>query len=118
MFTLLKQFGDNVIAAFQTFWNWIAGGIYDLIVWAYAGLVEYLTIWAIKSQIWMVTFAWDIGKQVLLDLGVASRLESAWGVLPPGVAGLLSALNVPQAIAILLTALTARVAMRFIPGLK
>jgi hypothetical protein len=118
MFNLLKQFGDNVIAAFQSFWNWITGGIYDLIVWAYSGLVEHLTIWAIKFQIMSAVFAWDVGKQVLIDLGVSARLQTAWNVLPSGVAGLLAVLNVPQAIAIILTALAARIAMRFIPGLK
>lgn len=118
MFELLKRLGNNIVAAFQAVFDWLTGGIYDFVVWAYAGLVEFLTIWAIKSEIWFITFAWDIGKQVLLDLGVASRLQSAWGVLPSGLSGFLSALHVPEAIAILLTALTARVAMRFIPGFK
>ena len=118
MFALLKQFADNVIAAFQSFWNWISNGLYDFMTWAFAGFVEYSVISAIKLQIWVVGFAWDVAKQILVDLGFASHLGTAWAALPSGVSGLLAELKVPQAVTLLITALVARVALRLIPGFK
>jgi hypothetical protein len=115
MIDLLKKLFDSVSNFFTALWDWLWDGLYDLIVWAFAGLVEYLTLASIEFAIWAVGFAWDVAKQILQDLNFSSYLASAWSALPPEASGILTLLKIPEVLTILASAVVTKYVLRFIP---
>jgi hypothetical protein len=115
MIDAIKKLLDSVTNFFTALWDWLWDGLYDFAVWAFAGLVEYLTLASIEFAIWAVGFAWDVAKQILQDLNFSAYLASAWGALPGNVAGLLTICRVPEVLTILASAVVTKYVLRFIP---
>lgn len=116
MVTVLVNLYNSVVGALQALWDWITTGIYDFMVWVFTAFFEWWLLKLIVFKTWAIAFAWDVAKQVLVDLGFSDRLNAAWGGLSSGVGGFLAALSFPQALTILVTALVTRLALRLIPG--
>lgn len=90
---------------------WLSEGIYDFIVSAFAWLiikVEQFKWWWLKESL---IFAWDIGSQILKDLDISSKLNSAWSSLDSDTLKWLSFFRVPECINVLLNAGATRFVM-------
>lgn len=96
--------------------NFFTSGIYDWFTATAAYFAETLTIWYIKSQIWGLTFAWEVGQNVLSGLNINAQISAAFGGLPPPVAQAAQFFRVPEAINLLLSAGVTRLVMSLIPG--
>lgn len=103
---------------FKSVWDYLGDGVYDLLVWAFKGFVEYATLGYLKFLNFVVPFAWDVAAGILQDLGYVNLIVSAWGALPPDVLGLATVLRLPEGVTILLTAMVSKYVLRFIPGMK
>ena len=90
---------------FVDFWGLIEDGI--------AHALAALTVASIKTTIWGAGMAWNAAKIMISDLQLSAALSSAWAGLSPEVAGLIAHLKVPEAINTVLSALGARLVMRF-----
>ena len=115
MVALLRVLVTSIIAFFGASSGLFGDGIYEFTVWFFEKLIKYLTIASLSISAVMLKFAWDVGKQLVDDLGAISLIVSAWDALPPVTASLLSYLRVPEALHLLVTAFAAKFAMRFIP---
>lgn len=116
VFSFLSDGYDSVCNFFNWVFNWFTSGLYDFAVWAYAGLIEHITLSYVKTMLWALPFAWDVANTIISDLSLPARLAQFWSALPPEVAGLASVLNIPQAILMILSAYVTRFVLRFIPG--
>lgn len=117
MSAILSRILASIVAFFQGVWDFITQGIYDFAVWAFAKLIEYITLEGLKFFIWALGFAWDFVKQIILELNLAAGVNSAFAAMPSDVTGLLIYFQFPQALTLVLTALVAKYVMRFIPFL-
>ena len=95
--------------------DFLSNGLYDFLVWAYAGLVEYLTIAYIKSEIWAIRFGWDVAKQIIVDLHFQDLVNSAFASLPPDVLYLLSVLRFSEVVGFLSSAFVTKFVLKFVP---
>jgi hypothetical protein len=95
--------------------EWFNSGIYNFATEAVAYLMTQLFILWLKSQLFMLEFAWGVAKSILQGLNVSSLLSSAWGMLPAEVAKAAAFFRIPDAVNLLLTAGTARFVLGFLP---
>lgn len=116
MIAALQRMFDAITRFFDAFWDWLTHGLYDLLIWGLRGYVEFMTLQAIRFKIFVLTIAWDTAKAILVDLDVSAKLQALFDLLPPAVALNVSALRVPEAVMLILTAYGTRYVMRFIPG--
>lgn len=97
----------------QHIYDWYTTGIYEFATAAMAQITEWMVIGFIKTKIFMVTFFWDIAKNILINLGLSQLIEQSWSTIPPNVMGALSFFKLPEAVNILLQAITTRFSLRF-----
>jgi hypothetical protein len=95
--------------------QWLYEGIYQFFVETFAYFVEVATLGMIKFAITTTNFAWDVAKEIIIDIGVTDALNSAWSTLPGDTASTLSFFAIPDVINILLAALVTRWVLTFIP---
>lgn len=117
MIDYLKSALDSLISFFTSIYDFITLGIYDILVWFAANLIELTTVEVLEFKLWVMGFAWDVAQQIVTDLHVSEYLSSAWASLDPEVAGLLSILRVPDALLVVLSGYITRFVLRFLPGL-
>lgn len=116
MIEAIQRLFDSFIAFFQGIWDWLTDGLYDFAVWVFRGYVEFATLGALKFKLFVLTFAWDVAKAILVDLEVSTRLQALYDLLPPSVAVNITAMRIPEGVGLILTAYVTRYVLRFIPG--
>lgn len=116
MIAALQSIFTSIINFFQWIWTFITSGIYDLIVWGLRGFVEFYTLSALKFQLFALNLGWDVAKAILVDMQFNARLQGFFDALPSAVSVNLTALRIPEGIALILTAYITRYVIRFIPG--
>lgn len=99
---------------FNEILTWITSGIYDFTVEAYAWIIIKVMIFKIESQLFLVTFAWDIAKEILTELNISQEVESALSALPAETVQHLNFFNVINGINLILNAFVTRFVMRFL----
>jgi len=109
------DFFDSVVARLNSIYEFITSGIYDFFVDSFALLVEYLTVSSIKFTIWSMSFAWDVSKSIIEDLGISDTLNNAWSTLPGDTVSILSFFGVPDMVNMLVTAIITSYTLKFIP---
>jgi len=91
--------------------TWFFSGIYDFVVQMYSYVIirveAFKWWWARESLI----FAWDVGRQILVDLNISSKLNNALSELDAETIAWLSVFRVFEAINIILNAIATRFAM-------
>lgn len=115
---MFESFFNSVINFFIDVYDFIANGIYDFMIWVFAGLVQTLTLFSIKFQIMAARIGWDTAVSIINSSGIVGYLESAWLSIPVQISSLLSLLQVPQFISIVFTAFVTKYVMRFMPFAK
>ncbi len=115
---MFASFFNSVINFFNDIYNFLVNGIYDFMVWVFAGLVQTLTLFSIKFQIMAARFGWDTAVSIINNSHIAAYIETAWTSIPPQISSLLSLLQIPQFISIVFTAFVTKYVMRFMPFAK
>ena len=105
---------DGVVHFFSAIWDWINSGVVDLlsdfVKWCMSWIV---TAW-IKMKLGALTWAWDVGKAVIQNLGVSQKVTEAMGFLSPEVAKALAFFKVPDAINMLMNAGITKFVLRIV----
>ncbi|MDD2770360.1 MAG: DUF2523 family protein [Methylococcus sp.] len=117
MIEALQRLYDALLAWFNASWDWLNNGLYDFAQWAFAQYVEWYSIQLLKFKIAAVVFAWGAAKKILADLDLSAKLDLAFGLLPGPALNVLEALDIPQCLMLILTAVVTKFVLRFIPGM-
>lgn len=92
-------------------------GVYDILVWFSALVIEKATLALLDFAIWSLPFAWDIAQQIIRDLDLSSLLHDAWSSLDSTMMGVATVLRIPEAVNLLISASITKYVLRFIPFL-
>lgn len=110
---------DTIFASLINFFNGIEHflntAIYDVLSWSFAQFIELSTIAFIDFVMWSVPFAWNVAKQIITDMNLASTLDSAWGAMPSDLQGIATLLRIPESVNLLISAYFTRFVLRYIP---
>lgn len=90
-------------------------GIYDILVGWASYFVTQATIGLIKFKIFMASFAWDIGKNILETFDISGKINSALGDQPSDIQNLLYFFRLPEFLTNLFAGFAGRWALRFMP---
>lgn len=101
----------------QSISDFFTTGIYTFFEEAAKYFVTTLLIWWVKSQIWGISFAWEVGQSLLSAFNVSSHISSAFGALSSEVMAGITFFRVPEAVNILLSAGATRFVLNMVPGL-
>lgn len=97
--------------------NWLQNGIYEFFTELVAYLFSTAMLLYFKAAVAGIDFAWDIAKSVINNIGLSSKMASAWAVLPADTMAAAQLFKVPESINLILTAGVTRLVMSFLPGL-
>lgn len=93
--------------------TFITSGIYDFTVEAYAWLIIKITTAKISYQLFLLEFAWDIAKDILIQLNISEEIKSALTALPTQTVEHLNFFNIINGINLIINAFVTRFVMRF-----
>lgn len=116
MIAALSSIANSITNFFTGIWNWTSTGIHDAIVYGYAAYIEHYTLATIKFKLYIINFAWDIAKQILIDLQFNQKMIEFFSFIPDYIQVNLMALRIPEGITLIATALVTKYVLRFIPG--
>lgn len=115
MLANIFPFYDQVIDFFNAIFDFINSGIYTF----FKEIFKYLTKVAIYSylqgQLFLLQVSYEVAQELMQSFGVASFIEQSYNSLSADVARALAFFGIPQAINILLSGLSTRFAMKFVP---
>lgn len=111
----ISNFFVHVSEFFQDIWNWMYLGVYEFAVelMAYATKAAMYT-W-LQIQLFAIDVAYEVVNDLFQDFGIAQQVQSAWMMVPDQMRSTLSFFGIPQALTIIVSAIPARLAMKFIP---
>jgi len=105
---------DVVTEFFNEILEFKDSGLYQFVTDAFAEFVVWSTVASIKAKLFMLSFAWDVAQQILVNLNISSMLQQAWGSLDSKMLQILTACRVPDAINIILSARVTRYVLEFL----
>lgn len=108
------DFINTVVDFFNQILDFINTGIYDLVTKAFAQFVIWATVSMIKAKLYMVSFAWDVAQEILVELNVGAYIALAFSQLDSTMLGIVNFFRIPEAIHIISSALVTRYVMNFI----
>lgn len=111
----IASFFKSVLSFFSDVWEFFSNGIYDFAIWAFAGFIEMATLAYLKFQLWSLQYAWDTAVSLINSSNIIPLLSQAWLSVPPQFAGILSLLQIPAFISIIVTAFVTKIVLKFIP---
>lgn len=117
MLEALNNIIESLYNGFGAILEFLAHGIYDFAVWAFAKIVEQLTIGYLNFMLWALPFAWSVAKQIMIDLNLSELISQAWVSLDSQVLGLATLFRIPEAINLIVSAYFTKFVLRFIPFL-
>ena len=82
--------------------------IYNLTVQFSAWIVVRFALQWVEFKLFMLSFTWDVAKEVLLNIHFSELLSSSFNSLPPTVRGILLYLQFDKGLAILTQAFVTR----------
>lgn len=85
-------------------YEWLTVGIYDFVTQAFAYLVEWMVVSAITTKIFMAKFAWDVAKNILINVGISDLIQSYWSTIPSENMNTFTFFRLPEVVNILLQA--------------
>lgn len=112
---ILFLISDSIGAFFTMVGAFVTDGIYDFWVWAASQLIELFTLAALNFALWALPFAWEVAKQIIVDLNLSAMIQAAWGQLDSSVLGYATALRISESVNLLISAFVTRFVLRFIP---
>ena len=99
---------------FNAIIDFLSTGIYDFLVAVVSWLISGLTYLYLKSQLIALTFAWDVGQQLLIDLNISQYMQDAFSHFDSQTHQILLFFRVPESLNVLMGAYSTRYVMRFL----
>ncbi|HDZ8834409.1 TPA: DUF2523 domain-containing protein [Aeromonas dhakensis] len=90
------------------FFNGFFNDIYQLAVQFAAWITVKLAIQWVEFKIFLLTFSWDVAKQILINLQFSDLLSASFNNLPSQMRGILLYLHVDKGLSILTQAFVTR----------
>ncbi|HEH9441902.1 TPA: DUF2523 domain-containing protein [Aeromonas sobria] len=90
------------------FFNSFFNDIYQLLVQFGGWLVVRLVISWVEFKLFMLTFSWDVAKQILVNIHFSELMSSAFNALPDNMRSVLLYLHIDKGLAILSQAFVTR----------
>lgn len=115
MLSLIFPFFDQVIDFFNAIFEFINTGIYTFFKEVFKYLTKVSIYAYLQGQLFLLEVSYEVAKELMKSFGVSSFIESSYGRLSADVASTMAFFGIPQAINILLSGLSTRFAMKFIP---
>ncbi|WP_442499651.1 DUF2523 family protein [Methylobacter sp. sgz302048] len=115
MLETLDAIFASIIAFFNGIDHFLNTAIYDILTWAFAQFIEASTIAFIDFVMWATPFAWNVAKQIIVDLNLSTLLDSAWGAMPSDLQGVATLLKIPESVNLLISAYFTRFVLKYIP---
>lgn len=112
-FNTVLHFFTDVADFFNAILDFFKSGIYDFFKEWFATFVIWSTVAMIKAKLVAISFAWDVAKEVLTQLGISAYLAAAWAQLDSGVLNALTFFRIPDAVDIILSARVTRFVLNF-----
>jgi|CXWL01.1.fsa_nt_gi hypothetical protein len=104
----------NAVTDFQNYIEFLRSTwIYAFFTRFFAEAVKWAILESLKFKIMMITFSWDIAKELLASLQLSERLHSYFSGLNSDMLVFINFLKIPDAINIILSAHLTRFIMRF-----
>lgn len=89
---------------FNYLWDWLTGGVYDLLVNFLALCLEWGTAQWFRGKLFMLELSWNVAQQVLVDLDFTSQIDSAISSVPSEARSLIYYLQLPEAVNMIISA--------------
>ncbi len=102
-----------IVDFFNRILTFISSGIYDFITESFAQFVIYATVSMIKFKIYMIGFAWDTAKQIIIELNLSSYISQVYSYLDSRLISALAFFRVPDAINIITSSVVTRFVLNF-----
>lgn len=99
---------------FNEILTFIGSGIYDFVTEAFAWIIIKVMIFKIESQLFLMVYAWDVAKEILIQLNISQEIKSALSALPTQTVEHLNFFNIINGINLIINAFMTRFVMRFI----
>lgn len=103
-----------IVDGFNAIIEFINQGIYDFFKELLARFVIWYTITLIEFKIWAIQFAWDIAKQVLIDLNFSAFINQAFSAIDSRIVSALTFFRIPECINILASAAVTKYILRMV----
>ncbi len=103
-----------IVDGFNAILEFISQGFYDIIKAFLARLVVWLTISTIEFKTWALQFAWDIAKQVLIDLNFSTLVQNAFSALDSQIVAVLTFFRIPEVINIIASSAVTKYILRMV----
>jgi len=97
----------------QAIYSWLTEGIYDFAVQFMSYVIVKWTLFRLNIQADLIQFSWDIAKDIILDLQISQKINTALVGLPVDVRNKLDFFNVTSGLNLVLNALVTRFVMGF-----
>ncbi|MBQ4811296.1 DUF2523 domain-containing protein [Pseudoalteromonas luteoviolacea] len=105
----------DLISDFITdFWEFFDTDLPELVKRFFVWVVQWFILLKLKIELQSIQFAWFIGKQILENFNIGSRIVSAASALPLDMQSALLDMRLFDALNIILNAHISRYVMRFI----
>lgn len=115
MFDWLAGYLDQITSFFQFVWDFLSSGIYDFVKDGLVLLTKAAIYSWIQVQLLALEVAYQTAQEVMQDIGLAEAVRQRFGALPAEVVDALNFFGIPQALNIIFSALSTRLALKFVP---
>lgn len=116
-FSTLWSYLDRLFEAIEAFIKWLS----DLVTQVFVSLFTLLQDVVYFALATLLKFAGNLIKTASDSLGItqlASTIASYWSMVPPEVQGILQAIGIPTAFAIIVTGIIIRFVLQLIPFIR
>ncbi len=103
-----------MIEFFDSIYQFLTVGIYDLLVEFTSYILINLTISLIELKIFLLQFSWDIAKEILSTFDLSSKIQEGLDTVPTAERQLIYFFRLPEVISNLMAGLVGRFVFRFI----
>ncbi|RMT02623.1 hypothetical protein ALP53_200020 [Pseudomonas savastanoi pv. phaseolicola] len=109
---------DSANTFFQFIWDFMGTGIYQFFKDALVIITKALIYSYLQFKILMLDIAVTVVKEISEESGVTALVKSAWGSIPGDIQSTLAFFKIPQGLTLIFSAIPARWAMKFVPGVN
>lgn len=109
----LTFISDALNAIGQAILDFFYNDIYSFVTKAYAEFIKAEMIAEFKFKIAVMSFAWDVAKELLASLQISSFINQAWGSLDSRALQLLTFFRVPEGLNLLISSATTKFVFKF-----
>lgn len=111
----ITSFLDQIISFFQSIWDFLSVGIYQLVKDGLVVLTKAAMYSYIQMQLLALDVAYTSAQEIIGNLGVAQLIQQKYSGINGDLLNAFSFFGVPEALNILFSALSTRFALRFVP---